>query len=74
MGRCDSLVGESGLEANWTNEMGDERGERGEKYSQRGFGDGCVSGRNMNDIRIGGVLRGKEGVDVICAVVDCLTH
>lgn len=31
----------------------------GESYSQRGFGDGCVSGRNLNDIRVGGVLRGK---------------
>jgi hypothetical protein len=27
---------------------------------------GCVSGRNMNDIRMGGVLRGR-GVDVIGA-------
>lgn len=48
---------------NCTSEVGEEI----RVQSERIFGDGCVSGRNMNDIRIGSVLRGKGGVDVITA-------
>lgn len=58
--KCDLPGGGSGLdlEVDCTNEMGEEIGVQ----SERILGMGCVSGRNMNDIRMGGVLRGREGV------------